>query len=110
MAFDLAFKVHYASLKLPQFEIYEQGSQIRRASKRIKDTIAEGFGRRKYKAEYIRYLIFAQASCDETHSQLDMLIKTYSDIKDFPELLESYITLGKKINNYIKYVEKNWKT
>ena len=61
LAFDLAIKVHYASLKLPKFELYEQGSQVRRSSKRIKDTIAEGYGRRKYKAEYIRYLIFAQA-------------------------------------------------
>ncbi|MBA7532516.1 hypothetical protein ES705_24742 [subsurface metagenome] len=110
IAFDLALKVHNASLKLPQFELYEQGSQIRRSSKRIKDTIAEGYGRRKYKAEYIRFLIFAIASCNETHSQLDMLIETYQKIKEFPELLESYITLGKKINNYIKYVEKNWNT
>ena len=110
IAFDLAFKVHNASLKLPQFELYEQGSQIRRSSKRIKDTIAEGYGRRKYKAEYIRYLIFAIASCDETHSQLDMLIKLYKDIEELPELMVSYITLGKKINNYIKYVDTNWNT
>ncbi|GAH49835.1 unnamed protein product, partial [marine sediment metagenome] len=35
IAFDLALKVHNASLKLPQFELYEQGSQIRQSSKRI---------------------------------------------------------------------------
>ena len=110
IAFELALKVHFAALKLPKFELYEQGSQIRRSSKGVKDTIAEGYGRRKYKPEYIRYLIFAQASCDETHSHLDMLIKTYPVIKEFPELLESYITLGKKINTYLQYVEKNWKT
>jgi hypothetical protein len=42
IAFELARKVHLASLNLPQFELYEQGSQIRRSSKSIKDQIAEG--------------------------------------------------------------------
>ncbi|MFC2080405.1 four helix bundle protein [Bacteroidota bacterium] len=46
LAFDLAIRVHFASLKLPKYELYEQGSQVRRSSKGIKDTIAEGFGRR----------------------------------------------------------------
>lgn len=110
LAFDLAIKVHFTSLKLPKFELYEQGSQIRRSSKGVKDTIAEGYGRRKYKAEYIRYLIFAQASCDETCSHLEMIINTHPESKEFPELLEPYNILGKKINNYIQYVEKNWKT
>ena len=110
IAFELALKVHFAALKLPKFELYEQGSQIRRSSKGVKDTISEGYGRRKYKQEYIRYLIFAQASCDEVHGQLDMLIKTYPENKEFPELLKPYITLGKRINTYIQYVQKNWKT
>lgn len=37
LAFDYALVIHHASLKLPQFELYEQGSQIRRSSKSIKD-------------------------------------------------------------------------
>jgi four helix bundle protein len=44
IAFALAKRVHIASLKLPLFELYEQGSQIRRSSKSIKDQIAEGYG------------------------------------------------------------------
>lgn len=110
ISFELALKVHAASLKLPKFELYEQGSQIRRSSKSIKDTIAEGYGRRRYKAEYIRFLIFAHASCDEANSQLDMLIILYPDIKEFAELKIPYENLGGKINNYIQYVEKNWRT
>ena len=110
MAFELAFRVHNATLKLPKFELYEQGSQIRRASKRIKDTIAEGYGRRRYKAEYIRFLIFAHASADETNSQLDMLIKTYPEITEFKELRQEYEALGGKINKYLQYVESNWRT
>lgn len=39
LAFQLSVDIHQMSLKLPDFELYEQGSQIRRSSKRIKDCI-----------------------------------------------------------------------
>lgn len=51
MAYRLALRVHEMSMKLPNYELYEQGSQVRCSSKSIKDTIAEGFGRRRYKYE-----------------------------------------------------------
>ena len=38
-AFELAIRIHRSTLKLPKFELYEQGSQIRRSSKTIKDTL-----------------------------------------------------------------------
>ncbi|CAM3435556.1 four helix bundle protein [Aequorivita lipolytica] len=49
LAFECAIEVHHVSLKLPKFELYEQGSQVRRSSKSVKDNIIEGYGRRKYK-------------------------------------------------------------
>lgn len=110
LAFDLAVRVHFASLKLPKYEIYEQGSQVRRSSKTIKDTIAEGYGRRKYKAEWIKFLTYAQSSCDECLSQIETIIVTHPEVTDFKELLDEYTVLGKKINNFIKYVETSWKT
>jgi four helix bundle protein len=110
LSFDLAVKVHRSSLTLPKFELYEQGSQVRRSSKSIKDNISEGYGRRRYKAEYIKFLIYAHSSCDEAQGQLDMLIVLYPDIADFMSLAEEYKVLGRKINNYIDYVENNWRT
>jgi four helix bundle protein len=110
LAFKLAKRVHYASLRLPSFELYEQGSQIRRSSKSIKDQIAEGYGRKRYKAELIKFLIYSQSSCDETSSQLEMLKEIYSDIHDFSELYEEYGNLGRKISSFIEYVENNWRT
>lgn len=110
MAYGLAIEVHKMSMKLPHYELYEQGSQIRKSSKSVKSNIAEGYGRRRYKQEFIRFLIFSHASCDETISHLYMI----SDIHFFETpliyLKNRYETLGAKINNFINYVENNWNT
>ncbi len=47
LAFEYAVEVHNMTMKLPNYETYEQGSQIRRSSKSIKDNIVEGYGRRR---------------------------------------------------------------
>ena len=108
LAFELAVRVHRASLKLPKFELYEQGSQIRRSSKSVKDNISEGYGRRKYKAEYIKYLVYSQASCDETINHILTIKALYPELETFSTFEDEYVLLGKKINNYIQYVENNW--
>ena len=110
IAFDLAFEVHFMSKKLPKYELYEQGSQVRRAAQSIKDNIVEGFGRRRYKAEFVRYLIFAQSSHDETLNQLNMINQIYFKEKPINELINKYEILGRKLNTYIQYVENNWRT
>ncbi len=110
MAFDLAIKVHKLSLELPSFEKFEQGNQIRRSSKSIKDQIAEGYGRKRYKADFIKFLTYSQASCDECSSQIEMITQLYPENKKWAELIEEYRHLGKKINRFIQYVEQNWKT
>jgi four helix bundle protein len=94
--------------KLPKFEMYEEGSQIRKSSKSVKSTIVEGYGRRRYKPEYIRFLIFAIASNDETIDHLETLYETGS-LKDqelYQNLHDRIEILGKKLNNFIKSVER----
>ena len=78
LAHKLAVEIHKMTLGLPKFEIYEEGSQIRRSSKGVASSIVEGYGRRRYKNDFIRFLIFAQASNDETKEHLDMLFETGS--------------------------------
>jgi four helix bundle protein len=95
-------------LKLPNFEIYEQGSQIRRSSKGIRDAIVEGYGRRRYKPDYIKFLTYSIASCDETINHLNSIITLYPDLKEFAEFVDEYDKLGRKINNYLQYVENSW--
>ena len=96
-------------MQLPKYELYEQGSQIRRASKSIKDNIAEGYGRKKYKADFIRFLIYAHASCDETNSQLNMISDIHFKVNPLSDLIEKYELLGKRLNKFIQYVEASWK-
>ncbi|MDP2335433.1 MAG: four helix bundle protein [Bacteroidota bacterium] len=110
LAYRLALEVHRMTLTLPKYELYEQGSQVRRSSKSIKDNIAEGFGRRRYKDEFVRFLIFAHSSCDEAISQLTMINELHFDNKNLISLLDEYELLGAKINKFIQYVEENWKT
>jgi four helix bundle protein len=109
IAYELAIRVHKASLKLPHFELYEQGGQIRRSSKSIRDTITEGYGRRRYKAEFIKYLIYAQASCDEATNQAAGIIDLYPALIEFIEIQHDLDSLGKKINSFISYVESSWR-
>ena len=74
----LAIEVHKLSLSLPKFELYEEGSQIRRSSKAVTSAIVEGYARRRYKADFIKFLVYAQSECDETILHLEFLIETGS--------------------------------
>jgi len=77
-AHKLTVEIHGMSLKLPKFEMFETGSQIRRSSQSVKSNIVEGFGRRRYKQEFIKFLTYALASCDETTDHLETLYGTKS--------------------------------
>ena len=110
LSYDLAVKIHGMSLKLPKYEMYEEGSQVRRSSKGITSCIVEGYGRRKYKADFIKFLVYAHASCDETILHLNFVKDTHElDEKEIGFFLDAYNQLGGKINRFIKYVEKEWK-
>jgi four helix bundle protein len=72
LSYSLAVKIHNMSLRLPKYELYEEGSQPRGSSKGITSCIVEGYGRSRYKAEYIKFLTYAHASCDETILHLNL--------------------------------------
>ncbi len=73
-----AIKIHFMSLTLPKFELYEEGSQIRRSSKAVTSANVEGYGRRNYKKDFIKFFVIAITECDETMVHLDFLYKTKS--------------------------------
>jgi four helix bundle protein len=108
IAKELSVEIHRMTLTFPKFEMYEEGSQIRRSSKSIRSNIVEGYGRRRYKNEFIRYIVFAIASTDETIDHLEILFETESlkDKEFFNKLLEKANLLDKKLIKFLQSVEK----
>ena len=104
---EVVIEIHKMSLALPKFEMYEEGSQIRRSSKSVKANIVEGYGRRNYKNEYIRFITFTLASNDETLDHLETLFETGSlTDKIFYDNIHNKIELlGKKINRFLQSVQ-----
>ena len=113
LAKELAVRIHNLTLTdLPKFEMYETGSQIRRSSKSALSNIVEGYGRRYYKNDFIRFLYFALASNNETINHLEILFETQSlrNEKLYLDLIEQLNLLGKKLNTFINTVEKSHKS
>jgi len=99
LSFEHAMKIHKISMKLPKYEFYEEGSQLRKSSKGVTPCIVEGYGRRKYENDFIRFLTYAQASCDETEVHLDFIHASgYITDEVYQEIKTENDVLGRKIN------------
>jgi four helix bundle protein len=105
---EVVIDIHKMSLQLPKFELFEEGQKIRRSAKSVKSTIVEGYGRRMYKNDFIKFLIYAHASNDETIDHLETLFETGSltDQQTFNSLLEKLNKLGRMLNSFIHAVEE----
>ncbi|MDY7075751.1 MAG: four helix bundle protein [Chloroflexota bacterium] len=110
LSFRLAVEVDKMTKRLPKHEMYEEGSQVRRSAKSIPSNIAEGYGRRRYKADFIRFIIYALSSCDETRVHLDILCETDSlNRQDYNYFIGEYDKLGRKLNNFLQAVIRGHK-
>lgn len=109
LSLELFLETHRLSFRLPKYELYELGSQLRRSSDSVNSNIVEGYGRRMYKADYIRFLIFSHSSCDETTNHILKITRLYPEITEFMDIYEKYKLLGGKLHNYIEYVKNNWR-
>jgi four helix bundle protein len=94
--------------ELPKFEQFEEASQIRHSIKSVKAAIVEGYGRKKYQQDYLRFLIIALSSNDETIDHLENLFETHSlkNEEIFNKIHSKLELLGKKLNCFIQTVEK----
>ncbi len=106
MAYQQALDCRKLSLNLDYPDKSEVGSQLRRSSQSVKDNIVEGYGRRRYKREYIKFLTYSYASNLEAKYQL----KFIKDIN--PQLIPESIydrtdKLGIMIFRFIKYLDNN---
>jgi four helix bundle protein len=113
LAGELVQDIHQMTLTcLPDYEKYETGSQIRRSVKSIKSNIVEGYGRRSYKKDFLHFLIMAYSSAEETIDHLDTLLQTGSIKNDerYLQLHQKADLLARKLNCFIKAVQKNHRT
>lgn len=107
---DVVIDVHQMTLNnLPKHEMYEEGAQIRRSIKSVRSNIVEGYGKRRYKNDFLKYLICAHASCNESLDHLEILFETKSlkDKQMYLELHNKIDKLGAKLNIFIQSVEKS---
>jgi four helix bundle protein len=77
------------------------------SGKAVKSTLVEGYGRRRYKQDFIIFLIYSLSSNDETIDHPETIYETKSlQNEDYYNTLHDKIeSLGKKINNFLKTVE-----
>lgn len=106
MARDISIDIQRMSLALPKFEQFEAAQQIRKSGKSVRSTIVEGYGRRSYKADFIKFIIYALASNEEIIDHLETLYETNS-LTNEEVYSDLHLRLGKpgrKINNSLQSV------
>ena len=98
----------FSNSSIPKYHQFEIGSQIRRSVVSVKSNIVEGYGRREFKKEFLKFLIYAQASLDETTDHLLTIQAVYQcDSEQIKSLLKQSDTLGRKLNLFIQSVHRN---
>ncbi len=109
LARELTIDIHKITFLLPKFEQFEESKQIRRSSKTVRSCIVEGYGRRMYKADFIKFMIYSLSSNDETIDHLEILFETksLSDEILYNSLHQKLEKLGKKINNFLQSVQRS---
>ena len=92
--------------------MYEEGAQIRRSIKSAKSTIVEGYGRKRYNLEFIKFLVYSLGSNNETIDHVETLYNTKSlqDETTYNYLHSKLEILGRKINLFIRGVDdSDWR-
>jgi four helix bundle protein len=110
LSYDLFVEIHEFSLSLPKYEMYEQGSQVRRSADSVNSNIVEGYGRKDYKNDFLRFLTYARASNHETINHLRKIAAVHPDHREKAlALMERCNNLGIRLYNFKKFVQFKWK-
>ena len=105
-SYQSALGMHRMTLEFPKHEMYELGSQLRRAATSIPLNIAEGYGRKTAVAEFKHFLRNALGSATEVKVLLEMIKDLgYMEAKQFEEVYETYDHLARQIYRLIE----SWK-
>ncbi len=98
--------MYAAARKLPDFEKYELGRQIRRAAVSLTNNIAEGHGRYHYLDE-IKFQLQSRGSLAELLDDLNVCQdEDYLPITETVELKERAKEVQRLINGYIRFLRE----
>jgi four helix bundle protein len=98
-------KAMYAvNRRLPDFEKYELGSQIRRAAVSLTNNMAEGHGRFHY-PDQIRFFLHSRGSLEELVDDLNVCVdENYLPSEEVKTLKEQARGVLILINGYLRYL------
>ena len=98
-------KAMYAvSRRLPDFERYELGRQIRRASVSLTNNMAEGHGRFHY-PDQIRFFLHSRGSLEELVDDLNVCFdENYLSSDEVAKLKEQARGVLNLVNGYLRYL------
>jgi four helix bundle protein len=108
LARDLTSEIHRMTMEdLPKIEMYEEGSQLRRSIKSVRANLVEGYARRRYPLEFIRFATYALGSCNEATEHLDILWETGSlkNRERYESIRKRLDVLGKKLNRFVSSLD-----
>ena len=105
ISIDLVEELQVFVKQIPGFWKIKEVDQILRSSSSVAANIVEGYARKVYPKEYIRFLNFALGSSDETQCHIALLyVKKHISKKDYEYFLKKYKNLSIKILNLIKRI------
>ena len=108
MAMNAAMNIFKITSKFPKEEKYSLVDQIRRSSRSVCANIAEGWGKRRYKAAFISKLSDAESEAEETRVWLEFCLRCrYLDKATAMKLDKTYSNIIGKIVRMIIEPE-NW--
>lgn len=96
--------MYRVSRRLPDFEKYELGRQIRRASVSLTNNMAEGHGRFHY-PDQIRFFLHSRGSSEELVDDLNVCLdESYLPADEIGKLKEQAAGVLALINGYLRYL------
>jgi four helix bundle protein len=91
LSFDLAMEIFKITKRFPRDEQYSLTDQMRRSSRSVPANIREGFAKRKFEKIFIKHLVDAIGSSEETRTWLDFANKCeYLQNDDHERLNKGY--------------------
>jgi four helix bundle protein len=106
---SVAMEIFFLSKRLPKEERYSLTDQIRRSSRSVCSSIAEGWRKRRYPLSFISKLNDSEAEAAETQSWLEFTVKCgYVKRDEGAKLYKEYDAVIAMLVHMITHVD-DWK-